>query len=304
MVVGSLERREGPAPVVENTAASPEVAVYVALAPVAELSLQRLHASAPVVEYIAPAPAASWAHCTCSCSGCSTALCWRAARGPRRCDSVGRRVHRSCFRSVYVASTFGGIGRGVVPGLVMTRLGSGFHQFRTTRNDRQKRKPVWEGGEAHDPARQETRLSSASAVRPHRREMSSFLRNIRCSRPQHLQTMSGNHSPHLIGRSRLYNILDVVETLVVDGREDVKFGFTASPSWFKTSSSSFLLTYLWYTAATMFLVAAPAVLAWAKATRCQIDLKVNPTQSAPAPGCRAPASRGVQIKTKEFRSGA
>ena len=67
---------------VENTAASPEVAVYVALAPVAELSLQRLHASAPVVEYIASAPAASWAHCTCSCSGCSTALCWRAARGP------------------------------------------------------------------------------------------------------------------------------------------------------------------------------------------------------------------------------
>ena len=38
---------------VEHTAASPEVAVYVALAPVAELSLQRLHASALVVEYIA-----------------------------------------------------------------------------------------------------------------------------------------------------------------------------------------------------------------------------------------------------------
>ena len=30
VVMGSLERREGPAPVVENTAASPEVAVYVA----------------------------------------------------------------------------------------------------------------------------------------------------------------------------------------------------------------------------------------------------------------------------------
>ena len=100
-------------------------------------------------------------------------------------------------------------------------------------------------------------------------------------------------------------VADVVETLVVDGREDVKFGFTASPSWFKTSSSSFLLTsHLWYTAATMFLVAAPVVVAWAKATRCQIDLKVNPTQSAPAPGWRAPASRGVPIKTKEFRSGA
>ena len=57
-------------------------AVYAALAPVAELSFQRLRASAPVVEYIAPAPAASWVHCTCSCSGCSTALCRRAARGP------------------------------------------------------------------------------------------------------------------------------------------------------------------------------------------------------------------------------
>ena len=77
-------------------------------------------------------------------------------------------------RSVYVASAFGGIGRGVDPGLVsgfvhirvarMTRLGSGFHQFRTTRNDRQKRKPVWEGG---DPARQDTkaeqRLSGQAA---------------------------------------------------------------------------------------------------------------------------------------------
>ena len=71
-------------------------------------------------------------------------------------------------------------------------------------------------------------------------------------------------------------------THVVDGREDVKFGFTASPSWFNTSSSSFLLTsQLWYTAAIMVLVVAPAVLAWAGATRCQIDLKVNPTQSAP-----------------------
>ena len=148
-------------------------------------------------------------------------------------------------------------------------------------------------------------------------------------------------------------VADVVKTHVVDGREDVKFGFTASPSWFNTSSSSFLLTsQLWYTAATMVLVVAPAVLAWAKATRCQIDLKVNPSQSAPgtahtrirtqcggsecwdrahqrsrcrcggflgrthyaisvrdllcvgvqpAPGWRESASRGVPIKTKEFR---
>ena len=75
-----------------------------------------------------------------------------------------------------------------------------------------------------------------SAVRLHRREMSSFLRNIRCSRPQHLQTMSGNHSPHFDRSEPLYNILeedlteiddalgpmrspDVVETPVVDGRE-------------------------------------------------------------------------------------
>ena len=52
-----------PAPMVEHIASSAAVsytvplAVYAVLAPVAELSLQRLCASAPVVEYIAPAPA-------------------------------------------------------------------------------------------------------------------------------------------------------------------------------------------------------------------------------------------------------
>ena len=52
-----------PAPVVEHIAPSAAVsytvplAVYAVLAPVAELSLQRLRASAPVVEYIAAVPA-------------------------------------------------------------------------------------------------------------------------------------------------------------------------------------------------------------------------------------------------------
>ena len=54
-------------------------------------------APAPVVEHIAPSAAVSYTvplavyavlsacggvHCACSCGGCSTALCWRAARGP------------------------------------------------------------------------------------------------------------------------------------------------------------------------------------------------------------------------------
>ena len=80
-------------------------AVYAVLAPVAELSLQRLRASAPVVEYIAPAPAASWAHCTCSCSGCSTALCWRAARGPHTKTGTVARQDLSQFWGSYCHDT-------------------------------------------------------------------------------------------------------------------------------------------------------------------------------------------------------